>query len=341
MKQAILYGAGDLRIEDRPLDPAHLTDNQVYVQTLITALSTGTDLGNYMGRSRDIPDAPDYPRAVGYSNVGVVSKAGSQVRELRVGERVFSLKPHQSAYIAEQSELMVSVPESVSSEEASLAYLTQLGLAALRQVRYEAGENIAVVGLGVIGLCVCGLARALGAKVAAIANSAVRAEAAKLVGAHATFLADQLRPEDLRGPFGEVGADIVVLTANTWDAYRLAVEIARRRGRIAILGFPGRAQPQPAFNPLDPKWLYGKQLELLGAGAAPFLECLPEEIRFNVRRNLQYVLSLMATGVLSFKPLISHRLPWHRMQEAYDLARQHAKALTAAVFDWSALSMAT
>jgi threonine dehydrogenase-like Zn-dependent dehydrogenase len=336
MKQAILYGAGDLRIEERSLDPANLTDNQMYVQTLITALSTGTDLGNYMGRSRDIPDAPDYPRAVGYSNVGVVSKVGYQVKEFRVGERVFSLKPHQSAYIAEQSELMVSVPESVSSEEASLAYLTQLGLAALRQARYEAGENIAVVGLGVIGLCVCGLARAAGAKVAAIANSAVRAEAAERVGAHAAFLADQLRPEDLRGPFGEVGADIVVLTANSWDAYRLSVEIARRRGRIAILGFPGRAQPQSTFNPLDPKWFYGKQLDLLGAVAAPFLECLPGDLRFNVRRNLEYIFGLMALGGLSLKPIISHRLPWHRMPEAYDLARQHAKGLTAAVFDWSA-----
>jgi threonine dehydrogenase-like Zn-dependent dehydrogenase len=164
----------------------------------------------------------------------------------------------------------------------------------------------------------------------------VRAEAAERVGAHAAFLAEGLRPEDLRGPFGEVGADIVVLTANTWDAYRLAVEIARRRGRIAILGFPGRAQPQPTFNPLDPKWVYGKQLELLGAGFAPFLDCSPEEIRFNVRRNLQYILGLMATGVLSLKAIISHRLPWHRMQEAYDLAQQHAKGLTAAVFDWSA-----
>jgi len=336
MKQVILYGAGDLRIEERSLDPAKLSDNQVYVQTLITALSTGTDLGNYMGRSRDIPDAPDYPRAVGYSNVGVVSKAGSQVKRLRVGERVFSLKPHQSAYIAEQSELMVSVPESVSSEEASLAYFTQLGLAALRQARYEAGENIAVVGLGVIGLCVCGLARALGANVAAIANSSVRAEAAERVGAHTALLAEQLRPEDLRGPFGEVGADIVVLTANTWDAYRLAVEIARRRGRIAILGFPGRAQPPPTFNPFDPQWFYGKQLELIGAGGAPLLECSPEEVRFNARRNLEYILSLMARGALSLNPVISHRFPWHRMQEAYDLAHQHSKALTAAVFDWSA-----
>src|SRR5215831_558672 len=185
MKQAFLYGAGDLRIEDRPLDPTNLSDTQVYVKTLTTALSTGTDLGNYLGRSRDIPGAPDYPRPVGYCNVGVVSRVGSRVDGFKIGQRVFSLKPHQSEYIAEQTELMVAVPESVSSEEASLAYLAQLGLVALRQARYEAGENIAVVGVGVIGLCTCGLAHVLGAKVVAIANSAARADVARRVGAHA------------------------------------------------------------------------------------------------------------------------------------------------------------
>ena len=38
MKQAILYGAGDLRIEERPLDINSLTDHQVYVETEVTAL---------------------------------------------------------------------------------------------------------------------------------------------------------------------------------------------------------------------------------------------------------------------------------------------------------------
>ena len=55
----------------------------MYVQTEVTALSTGTDLGNYLGKSTDIPGAPDYPRAVGYSNVGIVRAVGSQVGNLR------------------------------------------------------------------------------------------------------------------------------------------------------------------------------------------------------------------------------------------------------------------
>jgi hypothetical protein len=82
MKQAILYGARDLRMEEKALDIDSLTDQQVYVETEVTALSTGTDLGNYLGRSTEVPGAPDYPRAVGYSNVGVVRRVGSSVRDL-------------------------------------------------------------------------------------------------------------------------------------------------------------------------------------------------------------------------------------------------------------------
>lgn len=335
MRQAILYGAGDLRIEERPLNVESLEPGQVYVETEVSALSTGTDLGNYLGDSTFVPGASEYPRAVGYSNVGVVRRVGAAVVHLKPGQRVFSTKPHQSAYIAQQEELLVPIPESVSSEEASLSYLTHLVLASLRQARYEPGENVAVVGLGVIGLCAVWLARAMGAKVVGISNSTTRSKAAIKLGVHATFLADDPRLEEmLREVFGEVGADIVILTANPWDAYRLALEIVRYAGRVSVLGFPGRNQGSPPFNPVDRCWLYAKQLTLLGAGFAPTVDCSAADLRFNTRRNLQYILDLMGSHKPRLESIISHNLPASRMKEAYELAKQHSKSLIAAVFDW-------
>src|SRR5580693_3821663 len=135
MKRAVLYGAGDLRIEEVPLDADALRPDQIYVETEVSALSTGTDLGNYLGDSTYVPGAPDYPRWIGYSNVGIVRQVGASVTAYKPGQRIFSGQPHQSAYIANianQAELLIPVPDSVPSDEASLAYLTQLGLAALR-----------------------------------------------------------------------------------------------------------------------------------------------------------------------------------------------------------------
>jgi threonine dehydrogenase-like Zn-dependent dehydrogenase len=335
MKRAILYGAGDLRIEECVLDVESLQPDQVYVQTEVTALSTGTDLGNYLGDSAYIPTAPKYPRWVGYSNVGVIQRVGSAVKKLNPGQRIFSMYPHQSAFVARRDELLIPIPGGLSSEEASLACLTHLGLASLRQAGYEPGENVAVVGLGVIGLCAIWLARALGAKVVGIANSATRNDVAMRLGAHAAYLADDSDlPKKLQSVFGEVGADIVVLTANTWSAYRLSMDIARYAGRVSILGNPGRAQKPPDFNPLGPRWIYQKQLTVLGAGIAPEVECLPGDLRFNARRNLQYVLDLMATHMPGIESVISHHFPASRMKEAYELAKEHSKTLVAAVFDW-------
>lgn len=326
MIQAIMYGAGDLRLEERPLDPANLAPGQVYVETEVTALSTGTDLGNYLGRSTDVPGAPDYPRPVGYSNVGVVRKTAEDVTTVRPGQRVFSMKPHQSAYIANRGDLLVPVPEGVTPEAASLGYLTQLGVAAMRQAHYEAGEHVAVIGLGVIGLGTVAMARAMGARVTAVANSPLRAEVARRVGAHEVYLSGEPDPPK--------DVDVVILTANPWEAYRAAVEMARYAGRISVLGFPGRGYPPPEFNPLDPQWFYGKQLTLIGAGFSPRAECPPGEIRFNLRRNLELIFRCAATGAAPLDPIISHRLPWRRMREAYELAKAHAKELVAAVFDW-------
>jgi threonine dehydrogenase-like Zn-dependent dehydrogenase len=54
-----------------------------------------------------------------------------------------------------------------------------------------------------------------------------------------------------------------------------------------------------------------------------------------MRRNLEYILDLMASQALRLDSLITHRLPAARMQEAYELASQHSKELIGAVFQWT------
>ena len=335
IRRAVLHGRGDLRIEDSELRE-ELAADEVLVQTEVSALSTGTDLGNYLGDSTYVPGAPGYPRWVGYSNAGRITAAGTNVKRLKIGDRVFSNRPHQSAYIAGEDELLIRIPEEVSSEQASLSYLTGLGLAALRQARYETGENVAVIGLGVIGLSTVGLAKAMGANVIGVANSAIRADAAYQMGALSCLLSSSGNIADsARQTFHDADADIVILTSNSWESYFLALELVRYGGRIAILGFPGRGEAIPTRNPLDPSPFYSKQLTLIGAGFSSRVECGPQDLRFNLRRNLEYILDLMSSKRLNVEPLISHRVPYQQMREAYELARAHSKELIAAAFDWT------
>src|ERR1051325_9336483 len=117
IRRAVLQGKGDLRIEAYYLNE-DLAPDQVLVETQISALSTGTDLGNYLGDSTYVPGAPDYPRPLGYSNVGIVTQIAPDVRHSAVGQRVFSMKPHVSAFVAGAQDMLVAVPDGVSSEQA-------------------------------------------------------------------------------------------------------------------------------------------------------------------------------------------------------------------------------
>ena len=326
----MMYGAGDLRLDEEGL-AAVPGPSEVLVQTEFTGFSTGTDLGNFEGRSTEVPGAPPYPRAVGYSNVGIVAAVGGAVRRFRVGDRVFAVRPHVSAYLAGEDDLLIRVPDGAAAEQAALAYLIHLGVASLRQARMQPGETVAVVGLGVIGLCAVAAARAMGARVIAVANSQRRAKLALQVGASDALLSGTFHAPDV---FGGAGADVVVLTANPWAAWRESMELAAPHGRVAVLGFPGRAQEAPSFNPLDAVWLYGKQLTIFGAGHVPRVECAPGDVRFNLRRSLEYVLELLASGAMNVGAVISHRIPWSQMRSAYEMAARHDKELSAAVFDW-------
>ena len=282
IQKAMLHGAGDLRLEQEWFDPATLKPHEVFVETQVSGFSTGTDFGNYEGRSTEVPNAPQYPRWVGYSNVGVLAAKGAAVSLLNIGDRIFAAKPHQSAYLADESEMLVKLPPEIDLEQAALGYLTHLGVAGLRQVNYESGENVCVIGLGVIGLCTVAAANAMGARVVAIANDPGGASLARKLGAEQCYLSGSVKAGDV---WGGLGADIVVLTANTWPAYRDAMEVAAMNGRVSVLGFPGRAQPAPDFNPLDARWLYGKQLTIRGTGHISRSECPASEIRFNVKRS--------------------------------------------------------
>jgi threonine dehydrogenase-like Zn-dependent dehydrogenase len=334
IQRAVLRGKCDLLIETAAI-PDDLQANELLVETQVSALSTGTDLGNYLGDSTYVPGAPGYPRWVGYSNTGIVRATGAKVTQFQPGDRVFSTKPHQSAYIAQENELLVRIPTEVSFEQASLAYLTGLGVAAIRKARYETGENIVVIGLGVIGLATVGVATAMGANTIGVANSEIRSRAALAVGASGCLLSNAPHlVSDMRERFRGAEADLVILTSNSWQSYFLALDLVRFNGRVSILGFPGRGEPLPERNPLDPAPFYSKQLTLMGAGFSPKLECAPQEVRFNLRRNLKYIFELMASGRLDLSPLISHTLPYPSMRDAYELARNRSKELIAAVFDW-------
>jgi threonine dehydrogenase-like Zn-dependent dehydrogenase len=334
MKIAILHGPRDLRIEEQPLDTQSLQPGQVWVETQISALKIGTDRGNYEG-AEQVPGAPDYPRWVGDSNLGIVRGVGSDVTRFRVGDRVVGNLPHQSEYIARESDSLVKVPPGADDEDAVYAWLYALSSLCYRKPQFQPGENVAVVGLGVLGLGAVALGPLFGARVIGIGNSPVRLDMANRMGAHASFLSDDPALADKLDEFTRgAGIDLVIQTANPWPAYQTSIEIVRPGGRVAIVALPGRGEPPLDFNPLDMKWFYSKGLSLIAvSGAAGYL--YPDAAaRFDRFRQCEFVLDLMADGSLEPKRLITHRFHYSEMAEAYEMAYRREKEMLGVIFQW-------
>ncbi len=341
MKIAILHGPRDLRIEDQPLDTDHLQSNEIWVETRISALKIGTDRGNYEGAER-VTGAPDYPRWVGDSNLGIVRGVGSAVNRVRVGDRIITRMPHQSAYITTQDASMVVAPENVSDEDAVYAHLYALSAHCYHKAHFKAGETVAVVGLGTLGLGAVAIGPLFGARVVAIGNDAFRMDLAKRMGAHATLAYNDPQLQTKLADFtGGAGIDLVVLTANPWPAYRTAVEVVRPNGRVSIVSLLGRGEANLDFNPLSMQYFYIKGISLIAvSGPAGYL--YPDASQspglmadqYTADRTAAHVLSLMADGRLEPKRLITHRFHYTEMAKAYEMAYAREKSMLGVIFNW-------
>ena len=130
------------------------------------------------------------------------------------------------------------------------------------------------------------------------------------------------------------GVDLVILTANPWPAYRTAVDVVRAEGRVAIVSLPGRGEEPLAFNPLDMRWFYAKGLSLIAvSGRAGDLYPSADD-RFSGENLCAQMLDLMADGKLEPKRLVSHRMHYSNMVEAYEMAYRREKNMLNVVFNW-------
>jgi len=154
----------DSAIVEETLAP--LQAGELEVASRYSAVSRGTETLVYAGavpaseyaRMRAPFQAGDLPGPVkhGYANVGVVEDGAAQWR----GRTVFCLYPHQTRYRV-PADAVIAVPADVPPERAILAANMETAVNALWDAAPGVGDRISVVGAGVIGALVAGLASTL------------------------------------------------------------------------------------------------------------------------------------------------------------------------------------
>jgi polar amino acid transport system substrate-binding protein len=364
MKQVIQnFKTGELYVDEVPL-PA-LSDGMVLVENRFSLISAGTERStvkvaraNLLNKARQRPDLVaqvmqnikkeglkatlqkvrtklDSLKALGYSTSGVVVASMDSSGQFKPGDRVacagLDYASH-SEMVAVPQNLVAHIPEEVSFEDAAFTTLGAIALQGVRQAAPKLGENVCVIGLGLLGQITAQLLKANGCRVVGIDLSPAFV---KIAAEHAADLAiqrDDINLNTICDQFTKGhGFDAVIITAATPsnDPIELAAELSRKKGSITVVGAVKMNIPR------DPHF-YRKELELrMSCSYGPGRYDVNYEengldypfayVRWTEQRNMQAFLDLLAQKKIDLKPLTTHTFPIEEAEKAYDIILGNVK----------------
>lgn len=320
------YFLGNKTIETRPLKLPEPGAGQVLLRVCACGVC-GTDVHIYEGGKGSADVTP--PVILGHEFSGYVEQIGPGVEGLRIGQLV-TVDPniycgkclpcrqgqkqmchHMKAvgvtmdggfadYCLAPYAQCVAVPENTDPELAAMAEPVACCLHGIDRVGIRPGENVLVVGGGTIGQIMLQLARNAGAaKVVLSEPVAKRRQLAVELGADAAIdpIHENLN-ERLYEILGCEGADVVIECVGSPRTSEQAIDAAARCGRIMLFGVPHpEAVLQTKMHPI-----FQKELTIMGSFVNPDTH--------------SRAVALIASGRLNLKPLITHRFPVSRLEEA-------------------------
>src|SRR3954462_5926530 len=165
MRAALLAAPGQVRVEKvaRP-EPGR---GQVRVRLAGTGVCA-SNLTPWAGP--EWMQFPTEPGALGHEGWGVVDGVGDGVEGVSVGDRVAALSYHSYAeYDVAEADAVVLLPPSLAGQPFPGEPLG-CAMNILRRSCIEAGQPVAIVGIGFLGAILTRLAAAAGARVIAISR---------------------------------------------------------------------------------------------------------------------------------------------------------------------------
>jgi alcohol dehydrogenase len=331
MRAVTFQAPEQVRIEEKP-EPELAAADDAIVRVEASGIC-GSDLHIYHGR---VPVERGF--TIGHEFVGTVLAAGEDVERVAVGDRVLGCFHTACATCssclrgdyhrcrrgqtlghgsklgdlqgAQAEQLLVPranltlrrVPEGMSAEVALFAGdVMGTGYHAVAHAGMRAGDTVAVLGLGPVGLCAVQAAIAGGAaRVFAVDSVGQRLEMAESFGAEPLHLTEQEPKREVRAATDGLGVDVAVDAVGDPGPLELAVSLARDAGTVSGIGaYAGRGEV-----PLGLAWLKGLTLRL---GLA------------NVIAHVDRVIGLLEAGRLDPTPLVTHHMKLDEAAAAYEL----------------------
>ncbi|MCI9214011.1 MAG: NAD(P)-dependent alcohol dehydrogenase [Oscillospiraceae bacterium] len=265
MKVAVMEGIGKMGYTRRPI-PTPKAD-EVLVKLEYVGIC-GSDMHYYeTGAIGDYVVEP--PFVLGHEPGGTVVEVGSNVKHLKVGDRV-ALEPGKTCgrcelcrqgkynlcpdvvffatppvdgvfqeYAAHEAALCFKLPDNVSTLEGALIEPLAVGFHAANQGGAHAGQTAVVMGAGCIGLVSMMALKAQGvSRVYVVDVMAKRLEKALELGADGVINGkEEDAVEAVRRLTGGAGCDLVIETAGTEITTRQAIHMTKKGAVIVLVGY--------------------------------------------------------------------------------------------------------
>ena len=305
------------------------------VELETTAISAGTEVANYRGitaqRSAGQPDWRAAPYEPGYAAAGIVRAVGEGVTAFGVGDRVCGMARHASAAVVEPARF-VHVPAGVSSDDAAMTTLVCIVMNAVRLARLDLGDQVAVVGAGLIGQLALQLSRLAGARpTVAVDPIAARLDLAVRCGADGGVSPDA---PDARQRLDDLtegrGFTVVFEATGTPAAFTPALKLVARGGRLILLGSTRGLVDQ--FDPYADVHLKG--VTIIGAHITTHPTHATPANPWTMENNRRLSLRLIADGSLQLEPLISHRIVPEEAPAMYDRLAHNRESVLGVLIQW-------
>lgn len=300
--------------------------DEVLVKTHLTLISPGTERAWLL----HLPNTPStFPQYPGYSAVGEVVKVGKKVRKFKVGNRVAWAGRH-AAHAVVREDALLPIPSDLPDEEAVFFRLVAIALQGVRKARIELGESVVVLGAGLIGLLAVQLAKLSGGfPVISTDLADIRLDVAQKIGADFTLKVDESltsRVNELSGG----GAHVVIEATGNPEAIPLSFQLARRMGRVILLGSTRGTTPSVNFY-TD---VHRKGLVIIGAhdSIRPQVDSSPGF--WTAKDDEALALKLLAARRIKVSPLVTHRFVGLEAPRAYDLLFSSDLSALGIMLDW-------
>jgi 2-desacetyl-2-hydroxyethyl bacteriochlorophyllide A dehydrogenase len=237
-----------VEVREEPLpDPG---PEQVLVQTLVSAISPGTESLIYRGQFpaemavdatiSALPGSFQYPLKYGYAAVGRVIACGKAVPPAWEGRLVFAFNPHENLFLAKIPDLL-TLPPGISAETAVFLPNMETAVNFVMDAAPLVGEKVAVFGQGIVGLLTTALlARFPLARLVTMDRYEMRRRASLALGASASL--DPGLPDTMeQARFALAGeADLCLELSGQPAALDQAIALTGFAGRILVGSWYGQ-----------------------------------------------------------------------------------------------------